>query len=116
MAGFVGKSIFIKTGKKLSRITATDAAGPGFENVNPESRLDKHDARFVDVIHTDTNYYGIFKPIGHVDFYVNEGKNQPGCPSRQIDGINFFLRHSGDHRNVEHQIWQLFIVKCSIFL
>ncbi|KYB25493.1 phospholipase A1 isoform X1 [Tribolium castaneum] len=85
LAGFVGKNIYSKTGKKVARITATDAAGPGFENAKPEARLNKHDATFIDVIHTDVNYYGILKPIGHVDFYVNGGKNQPGCPARKVD-------------------------------
>ncbi|KAJ3642557.1 hypothetical protein Zmor_025322 [Zophobas morio] len=85
LAGFVGKNLFARTGNKVARITATDAAGPGFERSEAEARLSKHDASFVDVIHTDVGYFGIMKPIGHVDFYVNYGSIQPGCPSRQVD-------------------------------
>ena len=42
-------------------------------------------AKFVDVVHTSggNQYmysYGVDKPLGHVDFYMNGGKaNQPGC-------------------------------------
>ncbi|KAE8744829.1 hypothetical protein FOCC_FOCC008553 [Frankliniella occidentalis] len=47
-------------------------------------RLDTTDARFVDVIHTDGTSifllgYGMSQPCGHVDFYPNNGKEQPGC-------------------------------------
>lgn len=46
----------------------------------PNLRLDKDDAYFVDVIHTDAGKYGIQSNIGHIDFHVNGGKRiQPGC-------------------------------------
>ncbi|KAK0162495.1 hypothetical protein PV327_006269 [Microctonus hyperodae] len=61
---------------KIGRITGLDPAGPAFEASNG---LDKTDATFVDIIHTNTNLFGISKPIGHVDFYVNYGFTQPGC-------------------------------------
>ncbi|RZB38692.1 Lipase domain containing protein, partial [Asbolus verrucosus] len=79
LAGFVGKHLYLKTGKKLGRITATDPTGPSFERAVAESRLSKQDAEFVDVVHTDMGYYGATRPLGHVDFYVNGGRNQPGC-------------------------------------
>jgi len=49
-----------------------DPAGPYFENTPSVVRLDKTDAKFVDIIHTDTNKlvannsFGINSPIGHV--------------------------------------------------
>jgi len=67
----------------LSRITGLDPAGPWFSKYDPVARLNPDCAKFVDVIHTDGDglaaYYGLMTPSGHVDFYPNGGKNQPGC-------------------------------------
>lgn len=41
--------------------------------------MDKHDAQYVEVIHTCGGYLGFAVPIGHVDFYPNGGSSQPGC-------------------------------------
>jgi hypothetical protein len=64
-----------------------DPAGPLFDVDSPVVRLDRGDAKFVDVIHTDiriTSFgivgsFGIGRPIGDVDFYPNGGFHQPGC-------------------------------------
>lgn len=58
-----------------------DPARPGFENsAGPDSSLDKSDAEFVDVIHSSAGTLGYMQPMGHVDFYPNNGKaHQPGC-------------------------------------
>ena len=55
-----------------------DAAGPMFEKVTKEVRIDKSDASFVDLIHTnggkeDEGFLGINAPVGHADFYPNGG-------------------------------------------
>lgn len=47
-------------------------------------RLDRNDAKFVDVVHTDTlpltrGGLGMKDAIGHVDFYPNGGHTNPGC-------------------------------------
>ncbi|KAJ8969604.1 hypothetical protein NQ317_011318 [Molorchus minor] len=87
LASFIGKSMFELTGKKIGRITALDPAGPKFENplMTPDKKLTETDAEFVDVIHTDVQLSGYAAPIGHVDYYPNDGAHQPGCPSREID-------------------------------
>ena len=47
-------------------------------------RLDKSDAYYVDVIHTDANPLlnfglGLWQQSGHLDFYPNGGKTMSGC-------------------------------------
>ncbi|KAI4461676.1 lipase [Holotrichia oblita] len=81
VASWTGKRVQELTGSKLNRITGLDPASPKFDNaLLPENeRLNKTDADFVDVIHTDAGYYGFETPIGTVDFYPNGGALQPGC-------------------------------------
>lgn len=56
-----------------------DPAGPLFNIFLPSLSL--NNAQFVDIIHTDSGYYGIGKSTGTVDFFPNGGKRvQPGCP------------------------------------
>nr|XP_003934365.2 lipase member I isoform X4 [Saimiri boliviensis boliviensis] len=76
ISGFVGKIFH----GQLGRITGLDPAGPRFSRKPPYSRLDYTDAKFVDVIHSDSNGLGIQEPLGHIDFYPNGGNKQPGCP------------------------------------
>ncbi|KAL3869628.1 hypothetical protein ACJMK2_042293 [Sinanodonta woodiana] len=80
VAGYAGERI-----PGTGRITGLDPAGPLFEHTDPRVRLDPSDANFVDVIHTNTNAFGMKASVGHVDFYPNGGKKQPGCPK-----INLF--------------------------
>ena len=60
-------------------IQGLDAAGPLFWTNKPGNRLDPGDADFVDAIHTDGGRAGLFRPLGHIDFYPNGGKDQPQC-------------------------------------
>ncbi|KAF7989470.1 hypothetical protein HCN44_008144 [Aphidius gifuensis] len=84
LAGFIGH----RFGGKIGRITALDAAGPGFNKDG--NRLHKEDAKFVDVIHTCTGVLGATMTLGHTDYYVNEGTcGQPGCSA-----FNVFCGHS----------------------
>ncbi|XP_078658367.1 pancreatic triacylglycerol lipase-like [Branchiostoma floridae x Branchiostoma belcheri] len=85
-AGFAGKTTQ-SAGFTIARISGLDPAGPLFKISRPTKRLDKGDATFVDVIHTDAHWYGKRKPLGHVDFYPNEGWNQPGCGDFPVDQL-----------------------------
>lgn len=96
ISGFVGKRIY-----KLGRITGLDPAGPKFQNVSDDRHLDRSDAEFVDVIHTDISNdvlvgFGTAEVIGHADFYPNGGNNQVNCGiSRMFEKLSIrnFLRH-----------------------
>ncbi|XP_045896095.1 lipase member H-like isoform X1 [Micropterus dolomieu] len=86
ISGFIGASLK----GSIGRITALDPAGPQFTGTPPEDRLDSTDAQFVDVLHTDIDVLGFRKPLGHIDFYVNGGLDQPGCPKTIFSGESYF--------------------------
>ncbi|XP_002738620.1 pancreatic lipase-related protein 2-like [Saccoglossus kowalevskii] len=72
----------------IARISGLDPAGPAFEGESTSIRLDPSDAKFVDVIHTDgdpliVGGFGAWSECGHVDYYPNGGKNQPGCSGEE---------------------------------
>lgn len=46
--------------------------------------LDKSDAQFVDVVHTNIGVKGKKTPLGHLDFYANNAYIQPGCGRSNI--------------------------------
>ncbi|CAN7993864.1 unnamed protein product [Ixodes hexagonus] len=85
VAGFFGRYFKKRTGEFVGRITAMDATGPLFEDTNVH--VSRSDAEFVDAIHTSGGSdilegdLGTDKPFGHVDFYPNGGRKQPGCVS-----------------------------------
>ncbi|XP_068626437.1 uncharacterized protein [Battus philenor] len=79
-----------ETGSHVKRITALDPGGPLWKN--DKKRLVKTDARYVEVIHTNTALYGYEGPCGHADFYPNGGYKMPGC----------FLNYCSHSRSYEY--------------
>lgn len=83
IAGFAGQLIKLETiNQNIYRITGLDPLGPGFDVIGygEDDRLDKSDAKIVDVTHTDSFVFGYHRSIGTVDFYPNGGhRPQPGC-------------------------------------
>lgn len=49
------------------------------EHYHPNQRLSEDDARQVEIIHTNSFKCGSEKQMGHYDFYLNGGIDQPGC-------------------------------------
>ncbi|XP_064479571.1 pancreatic lipase-related protein 2-like isoform X2 [Ornithodoros turicata] len=82
IAGYAGERI-----NKVGRITGLDPAEPYFQHMPPQVRIDRSDADFVDIIHTDSSPFkenliegfGMSEPVGHLDFYPNGGEQMPGC-------------------------------------
>ena len=57
IAGYAGAHLQQYFHVKLPRITGLDPAYPFFGEAPPVIRLDPSDATFVDVMHTDNNYF-----------------------------------------------------------
>jgi hypothetical protein len=58
-------------------------------NGDVNTHISAGDAKFVDVIHTDSGFFGIPWPVGHVDFYPNQGYAlQPGCINEELSRNN----------------------------
>ncbi|XP_031783896.1 pancreatic triacylglycerol lipase [Nasonia vitripennis] len=80
----------------VSRITGLDPAQPCFHTANLTLKLDKDDAPFVDVIHTNARqiyFLGLGLPdqLGFADFYPNGGEIQPGCSDIDTSIWSFLL-------------------------
>lgn len=94
IAGYASQIIKQKLNKVVDRITALDPIAYMFEYPyleHPNERLDKDDAYFVDVIHTNGRGLGMMTAIGDVDFYPNGGMQQPGCGScKVLRSFSFF--------------------------
>lgn len=78
--------------KSIARITGLDPAGPYFQSTPNEVRLEKSDADYVDAMHTDAEKlinlgYGINQQSGHIDFWPNDGVEQPGCDQNVLSTI-----------------------------
>ncbi|XP_008212974.2 pancreatic triacylglycerol lipase-like [Nasonia vitripennis] len=90
ICGYASKELKRRESKWLvQRITGLDPAQPCFKNSDKSLKLDNDDAPFVDVIHTNGRVLsklglGLPYPVGHVDFYPNGGKLQPGCNLSKI--------------------------------
>ena len=74
-----------------------DPAEPEYLDHPKRVRLDKDDADFVDVVHTNgapimSGGVGMLLACGDVDFYVNGGETQPGCSGT----VSAAFQHIGD--------------------
>ncbi|KAL0861370.1 hypothetical protein ABMA27_008918 [Loxostege sticticalis] len=77
IAGYAAKHFYAATGKKPSRLTGLDPAGPCFRNLPSKYRISASDAERVDILHTNIDGFGMAERLGHIDFYANGGEYQP---------------------------------------
>jgi len=77
VCGFAGKFSQSKYGIQFDRISGLDPAGPNFFSATSAQRLDKTDAKFVDIYFTSK--LGLQSSIGHANFYANDNTLQPNC-------------------------------------
>ncbi|XP_062861435.1 phospholipase A1 member A isoform X2 [Trichomycterus rosablanca] len=108
VSGFVGTLLE----GKLGRITGLDPAGPMFKNADPFDRLDPSDAMFVEAIHTDSDYFGISIPVGHVDFFLNGGMDQTGCAHSRFASMYGYV--ICDHMRALHVYMSALNGSCSL--
>merc|ERR1712046_29950 len=81
--GYAGKYAKSEFRMNLGKVHGLDPAGPMFERCTKEVRIDRGDASFVDIMHTnggneDNGFLGINAAVGHADFFPNGGHNQAG--------------------------------------
>lgn len=89
-------------------MTALDPDLIAFQSVKDSAPLAKTDAEYVEVIVTCGALLGIYKPIGHVTFYPNGGREQPGCGKDIICSHNRALDYYVESINNPH----FYAIKC----
>ncbi|KAM7350119.1 vitellogenin-1-like [Cochliomyia hominivorax] len=80
IVGYASRYFTEYTNLNLTRITGLDPANPCFNEGESLSGLQRGDAEFIDIIHTNPGVLGKSNPVGDVDFYP-EGLAaiKPGC-------------------------------------
>lgn len=71
ICGEAGRSFTKLSNRLLSRITGLDPARPCFNEGQQLSGIQKGDAEFVDIIHSNPGILGVSESIGDVDFFPN---------------------------------------------
>lgn len=81
IAGYAGRHFKkLSGGRLLSRVTGLDPANPCFYDSKILHGLNREDAQYVQIIHTNPGVLGTEKQTGHADFYVEGlGITKSGC-------------------------------------
>ncbi|KAM7350122.1 vitellogenin-1-like [Cochliomyia hominivorax] len=80
IAGYAARYFNKNTGLNITRITGLDPANPCFSEGETLTGLQRGDAKFVDIIHTNPGAAGNADTIGDVDFYPGGlAPIKPGC-------------------------------------
>ncbi|CAL8104431.1 unnamed protein product [Orchesella dallaii] len=84
VAANAAQAVQVISGIKIGRVVGLDPAGPLTQNIKT---LNRRDANFVDIYHTNRGLLGTINDGGHVNIYVNGGTTQPGCLQTDFTGI-----------------------------
>lgn len=101
IAGIAGHDLKMDFREKIGRISGLDPAGLMYNDVPGSLMINRHNAKLVDVYHTDIasewlTPAGLSGQHGHADFYVNGGADQPGC--QKYESVK--MRELCDHKSV----------------
>ncbi|EDW00056.1 vitellogenin-1 [Drosophila grimshawi] len=105
IVGAAGRYLQMYSGKTVPRITGLDPAKPCFNEGEVLSGLQRGDALFVDVIHSNPGVLGKRDPMGDVDFYPGgTDPLKPGCltvPCAHSRAWEYFAEtiYPGNERN-----------------
>ena len=88
-------------------LSGLDPARLFFITVRTSFRLDKSDAQYVDVIHTNAGIQGTIRASGNTDFWPNGGSIQPGCPLSDLTKSKNL--QNGDNHNYSLEIFLIFL-------
>lgn len=86
MLGYAGTAYTSITSERIWRITGIDPAGPCFSNSFVEVQIRSGVAQYVEVYHCNVGELGTTSVLADTDFFVNNGKKQPGCHEGLIPG------------------------------
>ncbi|KAG5672355.1 hypothetical protein PVAND_002488 [Polypedilum vanderplanki] len=78
IAGIAGKNT---VNGRIGRIIGLDPSLPLFSENLSINRLNSGDAQLVEVFHSNGGRLGIFSRMGQLDYYINNGRQQPECAS-----------------------------------
>lgn len=98
-------------------LTALDPAGPLW--LLDRQRIVPSDGVYVEVIHTNTAFYGFTDACGDTDFYPNGGIHMPGCDDnscshhRAVQYMASSLKYNHLQGNECDSLWSMWLNRCS---
>uniref|UniRef100_A0A1A9W778 Lipase domain-containing protein n=1 Tax=Glossina brevipalpis TaxID=37001 RepID=A0A1A9W778_9MUSC len=93
-------------GLKMDRITGLDPTVSLFAEIHSIVHLDRCDGHFV-----DTDSLRLYQRLGHVDFYLNGGMDNPDCDGR----LQEYMRNKSIKSNYPFIIYQDSKAGCSCY-
>lgn len=116
MLSHTGETFLNLTGKKISKITALDPAGPCFSNSLINEQIRSGVADYVEVYHCNSGGFGTSSILGDVDFIVNKkGETQPQCSTPIIPGFLDSPKAATCNHRVCIDVWTASIKNSTLF-